>query len=224
VSRRQAYGHRFAHQNFAAKRCFTRCLCFSGKNWHMNVAKAAKDLNRKAAQQKWHYFCDPGLAFTDGFYDQFLATWRAKAGDRNMPKRSQMTPRDLKDVLRNVVLFERIEQHPSRYMFRLIGSGLTDIAGHNTGKTFEECVPPELVPRWNECGDLVLDGGQPLRFIGRVHFSGREYLDAEHLYIPLANDNDEPAYIMALCRYTPRRTENEESWENQIASIPGGLL
>jgi hypothetical protein len=25
---------------------------------------------------------------------------------------------------------------------------------------------------------------------------------------------------MGLCRYTPRRTEAEQSWEEQIASIP----
>jgi hypothetical protein len=203
---------------------FTACLGFSVQNRAMNIVAAAKVLNQKAAQQKWHYFCDPGLAFTDGFYDRFLATWRTKAGDRKMPARSQMTPRDLKDVLRNIVVVERIAQNPSRYRWRVIGSGLTEIAGHVTGKTFEESVPAELVPRWNECMDLILAAEEPLRFIGRVHFRGREYLDAEHLYVPLANDNDEPNYIMALCRYTPRRSENEESWENQIASIPGGLL
>lgn len=191
---------------------------------NMNVASVARTLNQKYVQQKWHYFCDPGLTFTDNFYDQFLATWREKSGDKKMPKRSQLTPRYLKNVLRNVVLFERIGQGPSRYMFRLIGSGLTEIAGHVTGKTFEECIQPELVSRWNECLDFVMNSEQPMRFIGRVHFSGREYLDAEHLYIPLANDNDEPSFIMGLCRYTPRLTEDQESWENQIASIPGGLL
>lgn len=141
-----------------------------------------------------------------------------------MPKRSEMTPRDLKNVLRNIVLFERISHEPSNYMFRLIGTALTDVAGHVTGKTFEETIPPELLPRWVECGDLVLDGGQPLRFLGRVHLQGREYLDAENLFVPLANDNEESTYIMGLCRYTPRRSQDEESWENQIASIPGALL
>ena len=104
----------------------------------MNVAASAKLLNQKYVQQKWHYFCDPGLAFTDHFYDRFLATWREKTGAHKMPRRSQMTPRDLKDVLRNIALFERIGQNPSSYMFRLIGTGLTEIAGHVTGKTFEE--------------------------------------------------------------------------------------
>jgi hypothetical protein len=80
------------------------------------------------------------------------------------------------------------------------------------------------LPRWVDCFDMILDGGQPMRFIGRVHLEGREYLNAENLYIPLANDNDKPTFTMALCRYTPRRSENEQSWENQIASIPGGLL
>ena len=190
----------------------------------MNVLAAAKALNQKAAQEKWHHYCDPTLAFSDASYDRLLELWRAKAGVRKMPRRSDMTPRDLKDVLRNIVIFERVSQGPSRYRWRLIGTSLTNMAGDNTGKMLEETLPPEHMPRWVECFDLILDGGQPLRFLGRVHLQGREYLDAENLYVPLANDNDEPTYAMALCRYTPHRTEVEQTWENQIASIPGGLL
>lgn len=200
-------------------------IFFDQKSHAMDIALAARALNQKSAQEGWHYFCDPGLAFSDDFYDSFLETWRTKAGDRKMPMRSQIMPRDLKDVLRNIALFERIRENPSRYMFRLIGTALTEIAGHHvTGKTFEECIPAELVPRWNECCDLMLAGEQPLRFIGRVHLRGREYLDAEHLYVPLANDTGMPAFIMCLCRYRPRRSEDERSWESQIASIPGALL
>jgi hypothetical protein len=135
-----------------------------------------------------------------------------------------MTPRDLKDVLRNIAVFQRDSANPSHYSWRVIGTALTEILGHNTGKTLEESVPPQLLSRWVECGDLVLEGGLPLRFLGRVHLQGREYLDAEHLYVPLAKDGGEPTYIMALCRFTPRRTQNEESWESQIAAVPGALL
>lgn len=60
-----------------------------------------------------------------------------------MPSRSDITPRDMKDVLRNIVVFERLEQDPSRYMFRLIGTALTDVAGHVTGKT-----GPSASARW----------------------------------------------------------------------------
>jgi hypothetical protein len=190
----------------------------------MNVLAAARALNQKAAQQKWHHFCDPTLAFNDPLYIQFLSLWRRKSGTRTMPMRSEMTPRDLKDFLRDIVIFQRDATNPSRYSWRIIGTKVTEVAGHQTGKTFEESIPAEHLPRWIDCCDLILDGGQPMRFLGRVHLEGREYLDAENLFVPLANDNGDPFYVMGLCRYTPRRSENEQSWENQIASIPGGLL
>lgn len=190
----------------------------------MNVVAAARTLNQKAAQQKWHHFCDPTLSFHDPLYLQFLALWKAKAGERAMPTKSEMTPRDLKDFMRHIVVFQRNAANPSHYSWRVIGTGLTEILGHNTGKRLEDSVSPEHLPRWIECGDLVLDGCQPLRFLGRVHINGREYLDAEHLYVPLADDSYAPTFIMGLCRYTPRRSETEESWESQIAAIPGALL
>jgi hypothetical protein len=190
----------------------------------MNVFAAARALNQKAAQQKWHHFCDPGLAFSDPIYQRFLSLWRNKAGGRPMPGRSEMTPRDLKDFLRDIVIFQRTAVNPSQYSWRLIGTKVTEVAGHNTGRTFEETIPPEHLPRWIECGDLLLDGGQPLRFLGRVHINGREYLNAENLFVPLTDETGVASYAMGLCHYTPRRTETEESWESQIAAIPGGFL
>jgi hypothetical protein len=190
----------------------------------MNVIATVKALNQRAAREKWFHYCDPTLAFSDHFYDHLLDVWHAKAGDRPMPQRSTITPRDLKDILRNIVLFERVERNPSRYRVRLLGTGLTDLVGDRTGKMIDEIVPPEHLPRWIECCDLVLDGGQPMRFLGRVHLQGREYLDAENLFVPLANSSDEPTFVMGLCRHTPRRTHDEQSWENQIASISGALL
>jgi hypothetical protein len=185
----------------------------------MNVLAAARAINQKAAQAKSHHFCDPTLAFSDPVYEQFLSLWRVKAGTRAMPAKSEMTPRDLKDFLRHIVLFHRVAQNPSQYVCRLIGSKVAEVAGHVTGKTVEESAPPEAAARWTECGDLILNGGQPLRFLGRVHFKDREYLEAENLFVPLANEEGQPTFVMGLCRYTPRRSENEVSWENQIAAI-----
>jgi hypothetical protein len=189
-----------------------------------DLQAAARALNQRAEREKWYYFCDPALNFSDDYHASLLALWRDKAGGSALPKRSAFTPRDLKDVLRNIVIFERVESGPSRYRWRLVGTNLTSMAGDNTGKMFDETLPPEHVARWTDCGDLILEGGQPLRFIGRVHLKGREYLNAENLFVPLSNDGGEPTFVMGLCRYTPRHSEDEESWENQIASIPGALL
>ena len=52
-----------------------------------------------------------------------------------------------------------------------------------------------------------------------------EYLNAENLYMPLADQDGIPSYGMGYCRYTPRFAVNdidmEAELENEIASIPG---
>src|ERR1700712_4605662 len=98
----------------------------------MNLLTATKEFNQRAAREKWYYHCDPALAFSDGYHDSLLALWRAKAAGHGIPKRSDFTPRDLKDVLRNIVIFECVSRSPSHYRWRLIGTNLTTMAGDNT--------------------------------------------------------------------------------------------
>ncbi len=190
----------------------------------MDVLAVARALNQKAAQAKAYHFCDPTLAFSDPVYEHFLSLWRSKTGTRPMPAKSELSPRDLKDFLPSIIVVQRTAENPSVYIGRLIGSKVTEVVGNQTGKTFGESAPPELSARWIECMDLVLNGGRPLRFLGRVHLKGREYLDAENFFVPLADDQGHPAFVMGLCRYTPRLSENEESWESQIAPVRDGLL
>ncbi|HWU56893.1 MAG TPA: PAS domain-containing protein [Rhizomicrobium sp.] len=188
------------------------------------MLEAAKSLNQRAIRERWHYVCDPGLTFSDVSYEKLLQLWRSKAAGRPMPKRSEMTLRDLKDLLRHLIVLERVETMPSRYRVRLLGTSLTSMAGDRTGEMLEQVLPPEHLIRWVVSADLILDSGQPMRFIGRVELQGKEYLNAENLFIPLANENDQPTFVMGFCRYTPRHTESEESWESQIASIAGASL
>jgi len=187
----------------------------------MNVLEAAISLNRRAMREHWHYVCDPSLAFSESSYDKLLQLWRGKSAGRPMPRRSEMTLRDLKDVLRHLIVLERVETRPSRYRVRLLGTSLTSMAGDRTGEMLEEILPAEHAMRWSVTADLILDSSQPMRFIGRVELQGKEYLNAENLFMPLANENDEPTFVMGFCRYTPRHSESEETWESQIASMPG---
>jgi hypothetical protein len=191
----------------------------------MDVMALAKAHNQRAVQQDWHHFCDPTLAFTLPRYNQLIELWRAKADGRRLPRRSSLTPRDLKEFLRDILLFQRLSTHPSHYIWRLVGTSVSEIVGHhNPGETFEATFSPKDLQRWVETADMILESEQPWRLRGRVHIRGREYLDAENLYLPLANDNDEPAFLMGLCRYTPHVSDDDNYWENELASIPGGLL
>jgi hypothetical protein len=190
----------------------------------MNVIAAAKAFNESSMRENWNQFCDPTLAFTDTYYTNLLAIWRAKAGNRVMPLRSEMTPRDLKDFLRHIVLVQREEiGGAAHYRWRLIGTSVTQVVGHHTGKLFEDSVPPEHLSRWTQCCNMILESQQPWRFLGHVHIHDRDYLKAEHLYLPLADDAGNPNFVMALCRYVPCHQDNDDISENEILSMPGAL-
>src|SRR5438034_1581870 len=109
----------------------------------MDVVDTARTLNRRAAREGWYQVCDPTLGFADSFYDPLLNLWRNKACGNSIPRRSVLTPRDLKDVLRHILVLERVSRNPSRYKFRLVGTGLYQMApGEQTGKMIDEIVPP----------------------------------------------------------------------------------
>src|ERR1700678_1789391 len=109
----------------------------------MNVLAAAKAFNQHALSHRWHMACDPGLAFSEAYHAPLLGIWQARPAGRKMPLRSQMTPRDLKDYLRHIILVQREEANPSRYRWRLIGTSVTEIVGEHTGKLFDDSIPAE---------------------------------------------------------------------------------
>jgi hypothetical protein len=190
----------------------------------MNVIAAANAFNETAVRQNWGQSCDPSLAFSDSSYTKFLAVWRDKAGDRSMPSRSQMTARDLKDFLRDILLVQReTENGVTHYRWRLIGTNLTQIFGHQTGKFLDESLAPEHLARWNHVCGMILESAQPWRFLGHVHIQDREYLDAENLYVPLADDNGVPTFVMGFCRYTSR-FQTRDVPETRVAAMQRGLL
>lgn len=170
----------------------------------MDVPAAVHVLNMKTAQANLDHYCDHTLALSDPAHKQFLSTWKSKIGLRSIPAKSDISPRDLKAFLGNIVICQRVAENPSCYVWRLIGTNVAAVVGHVTGKTFKESVATELCDRWTECCDLVVDGGQPLRFLGRVHIKDQEYLDAENLFVPLTNDDGQPTFVMGLCRYKRR--------------------
>lgn len=136
-----------------------------------------------------------------------------------MPSKAELSPRDLKKFLSDIVICHRVVKNPSSWIWRLVGTKVATVLGDVTGKTFDQTAPSGRATHWIESCDLVLDGGQPLRFLGRVRIKGREYLNAENFFVPLADDEGRPTFVMGMCRYFPRRADNEESWEDQIAPI-----
>ena len=193
----------------------------------MDIAVAAKTHNEKSARQNWRQLCDPSLSFEVPFYNEVIALWRSKISTCPIPKRSDISARDIKPFLPHICIVERVHSNPSHYRWKLMGTKVTQVLGEHTGKLFDESLAPEHLQRWTESSDMILGADQPWRFFGEVSLNGRDYLIAENLYLPLADDEGQPRYILGVCRYTPASVDREEMRErirNAMLSTPHGLL
>jgi len=141
--------------------------------------------------------CDPTLDFESGILHCALTAWRGEAGSEGIPARSRLTARLLKDILGNVTIFERLEETPSCYRVRLMGTRITAVLGEMQGKTLDEVLPTDAFVRWTAVLDATLTDLRPLRFASCVAFKKLDFLQAEILLAPLLNERGQPSMVFA---------------------------
>jgi len=171
----------------------------------MEIAAAIAAFNAQAEAEGWEQFCDPSLSYEHRDFAAVLALWQAHARGRALPARADMSARVLKTYLPHIALKERVQENPSRYRWRLTGTRVAQIIGERTGKFTDEDAPPKLAARWNASSDLILAGCTPLRFIGRVLANNKDYLSSDLLFMPLADVEGAPRFVMGFGRYSADR-------------------
>ncbi|HEY1962637.1 MAG TPA: PAS domain-containing protein, partial [Rhizomicrobium sp.] len=132
-----------------------------------------------------------------------IATWRSFAAHQ-LPSRKDFTPRSLKALSRNVVIYERVTNGTVRYRVRLMGTAFTDVIGDVSGKYLDEAVPPTDVPRWHAALDAVLEAGTPLRFVSRADTADQVFPVGEYFEAPILTDDGAPNMILAAGLFAPR--------------------
>jgi hypothetical protein len=167
----------------------------------MDMQAAAAAFNTRSQAQGWAQLCDPALAFEHRDFAAVRALWAEQARGRAMPSRADMSARVLKTFLPSIGLKERVETDPSRYRWRLMGTKVAQTLGERTGKFADEDATPQVAARWTAGCDLVLEVGQPLRFIGRVLANGKDFLFSELLFMPLAGGDGVPRFVMGFSHY-----------------------
>src|SRR3569623_1166708 len=88
-----------------------------GYNANMDGAaavQACEKYNVRARAEGWPSVCDAALDFHRVEFRVLIATWRSFATQR-LPSRRDFTPRSLKALLRNVVIYERVTNGSVRY-------------------------------------------------------------------------------------------------------------
>ncbi len=139
------------------------------------------------------------------------AYWRMLKGGRRMPARAQLSPRDMKGILRNVVLL-RVLGGGADYEYRIVGEQFVWAYGvqfRDMRLTQIEAAAPEHGGRMRKLYEHVRNSGEPLAFRGWV---GREVADARFVYyesvlVPFADDGAAVDHILVTSVYVPKAPE-----------------
>jgi hypothetical protein len=145
---------------------------------------------------------DNGLTKTAAHY------WRMLRGDRNLPSRNQLAPRDMRAILRNVVLLKIVEGGKD-YEYRIVGDMFTwayDAQFRGMFLSDVERVAPEHGGRMRGMYEHVRATAQPLAIQGWV---GREVAESKFVFyetvlLPLGDDGATVDHILVTSFYVPK--------------------
>jgi hypothetical protein len=124
-----------------------------------------------------------------------LAYWRAKRGSRSMPSRRDIDPVEVRKLLPNLQLIERVVS--GRWRFRLIGTALVEAFGRDyTGQFPDELFDAARAKSIRETHDAVRDARRPMFLRSRYVTTKDVDIVANRLYLPLSDDDIEVNMIL----------------------------
>lgn len=135
--------------------------------------------------------------------------WFARCAPGSVPLRLDIEPTDLKPVLPNLMLLDRLLQgRRARYRFRLAGTAVVDSAGRElTGKFLDEVLPGTYSDFVHGLNDLAIEQRLPVYSSSLYHDEGNVTNALTYrLVMPLNHAGGGPDMIMA-CQFWQRRTE-----------------
>jgi len=115
------------------------------------------------------------------------AYWNSIRGDRQMPMRSDLNPRGMREFLTYVNLVDvcMCSNGAVEYVVALQGAHGTEVFGPLARRRFSAVLSEVTARRLRECLSLVRDAGLPVRISSRVTGGGKFWLDSESLFAPL---------------------------------------
>jgi hypothetical protein len=171
----------------------------------MGAENLIEQFNLRAKAKAWLQFCDPDNDFSLGECAELSALWHRTRNRRDIPRRSDLTPQLLKPYLSRLVLVEMVDGDQPSFRFRIVGTTVTNTLSERTGQGFDHhTATAEQTERWTNSALLSLQVLTPLRF--PIVIAGR--MVGETISLPLANDKDEPRFVLVYGRYEPQRDWN----------------
>lgn len=120
-----------------------------------------------------------------------------------LPGRQHIDPIFLRTLLPLINLVDVLRENDRlRFRFRLVGTRQAEVAGRNyTGEDIETAILPAFLERVRNCMQAVMTTGTPVYDRFPLPFRGRDFIDSERVFFPLAADGRNVDLLLILHGY-----------------------
>ena len=165
----------------------------------------------------------------DAYLCKALAYWQSKCGGRHMPRRADIDPVEMPELLPYVRLVDVVA--PGQYRYRLVGTELEQLHGglKFTGRFVHEALPPPLadqvVPVYDEC----VRERRPV-FLENTFLAPDRERVARHsrvLFLPLSEDDETVSMVLVIQHFVtiePGAAVAFDPWATQYTEIQRRVL
>lgn len=165
----------------------------------------------------------------DAHLRKALAYWQRKRGEREMPRRADIDPVEMPDLLPYVRLVDVVA--PGQYRYRVVGTEVEQLHGglKFTGRFVHEALPPSLADRIIPVYDECVRERRPVLLENTFLAPDRERV-ARHshvLFLPLSEDDEAVSMVLVIQVFAaiePGTTYAFDPWTTHYVEIQRRLL
>jgi len=165
----------------------------------------------------------------DAYLRRALAYWQRKCGERHMPRRADIDPIEMPELLPYIRLVDVVA--PGQYRYRVVGTEVEQMHGglKFNGRFVHEALPPALadhvVPVYDEC----VRARRPVFLENRFLAPDTERV-ARHsrvIYLPLSEDDQTVSMVLVVQVFVavqPGAVDTFDPWVTQYVEIARRVL
>ena len=134
---------------------------------------------------------------------ELFGYWQSIHPESGLPGRQHLDPMDIPQLLPNIWMID-VAQDPLCFRVRLIGTEIVRFSGHDaTGLCLSEVFPDyKKTEAFQVHRHCALSGTPAYRKSGIISNPGRNHIEAERIYLPLAKDGKTVDILLVMTLYT----------------------
>jgi hypothetical protein len=169
------------------------------------------------------------IQLPDAYLRKALAYWQRKCGGHHMPRRADIDPVEMPDLLPYVRLVDVVA--PGQYRYRVVGTELEQMHGglKFAGRFVHEALPPPLadqvIPVYDECVRERRPVFLENRFLAPE--GDRVARHSRVLFLPLSEDDETVSMVLVIQIFVAIQPDAQEAfdpWATQYIEIQRRLL